>query len=313
MRRNAASGLAVGFAAIFFGTPAVQAQVAPVRQKLVCESLNRERKDCPARIRGNVRIVRLLGPQKCVHALNWRWTPSGITVTNNCRAEFEYDAEVDAAAEPAAAPAPVSATAPGATWTPGQRNAYDAGYLRGQNDARSRLSRNPQRHSADFDANTARFFHKGYEDGYTGAEREYRFAGTPGAWTVPQQDAYDRGYSAGLRDRGDNKNRNHKRYSREFSRDNESFFREGYEDAYDGRPRAYGETQTGATGVQTVTCESRDRRFTECPIDRGSRVRLLRALSTARCVEGETWGTRPGAIWVDAGCRAEFEVRPPRR
>lgn len=33
---------------------------------------------------------------------------------------------------------------------------------------------------------------------------------------------------------------------------------------------------------------------------------LVRQLSRSDCVEGRTWGQRPGLIWVNRGCRAEF-------
>jgi hypothetical protein len=63
----------------------------------------------------------------------------------------------------------------------------------------------------------------------------------------------------------------------------------------------------------TIICESNDmrRRYCRAPIRRD--VRLLNQLSQARCVEGETWGHDDRGIWVDRGCRAEFDLRPGRR
>lgn len=57
----------------------------------------------------------------------------------------------------------------------------------------------------------------------------------------------------------------------------------------------------------TITCSSNGRRVT-CDADTGGGVRLVRQLSGARCREGSTWGYDSRAIWVDRGCRAEFEV-----
>jgi hypothetical protein len=37
-------------------------------------------------------------------------------------------------------------------------------------------------------------------------------------------------------------------------------------------------------------------------------VRLRRQLSRDACVEGQTWGFDRDGIWVDKGCRAEFEI-----
>jgi hypothetical protein len=64
-----------------------------------------------------------------------------------------------------------------------------------------------------------------------------------------------------------------------------------------------------------ITVESRDgrrnsRRFDNYSVSRGRdvRVRLVRRLSDAPCVEGRSWGYNQNEIWVDRGCRAEFEV-----
>lgn len=58
-----------------------------------------------------------------------------------------------------------------------------------------------------------------------------------------------------------------------------------------------------------VRCESWDGRYATCPLPRGYRdAEVRRQLSRSACEEGYSWGLRRGAIWVDRGCRAEFEV-----
>ena len=57
----------------------------------------------------------------------------------------------------------------------------------------------------------------------------------------------------------------------------------------------------------TIRCSSNGRRVA-CNADTGGGVRLVRQLSGARCQEGSTWGYDSRAIWVDRGCRAEFEL-----
>lgn len=42
---------------------------------------------------------------------------------------------------------------------------------------------------------------------------------------------------------------------------------------------------------------------------RGDTVKLTRKLSDAPCIFGESWGYDQRGIWVDKGCRAEFEVK----
>lgn len=84
--------------------------------------------------------------------------------------------------------------------------------------------------------------------------------------------------------------------------------------------RLYGLVSTGAYGrdrgdrdlnrpVQTVYCESGDMKRHWCSEGIGRNVRLIRQRSEARCVEGRTWGVDKSGIWVDRGCRADFEVR----
>jgi hypothetical protein len=65
-----------------------------------------------------------------------------------------------------------------------------------------------------------------------------------------------------------------------------------------------------ATAVQasTVTCESRNGSYQSCPVDASNGVRLSRQLSSQGCWQNDTWGFDRNRIWVDRGCRAEFEV-----
>ena len=60
--------------------------------------------------------------------------------------------------------------------------------------------------------------------------------------------------------------------------------------------------------VQTVYCESGDNRRHWCSEGINARVRLIRQRK-GRCIEGRTWGVDRAGIWVDRGCRADFEVR----
>jgi hypothetical protein len=61
-----------------------------------------------------------------------------------------------------------------------------------------------------------------------------------------------------------------------------------------------------------VTCESTSGQKTECRIRDGAQmqgVQLIKQTSTAACTKYITWGVAPGVLWVDKGCRGEFEVR----
>jgi len=58
----------------------------------------------------------------------------------------------------------------------------------------------------------------------------------------------------------------------------------------------------------TITCASDDGQRVYCDADTRGGVRLVRQISGSRCDEGSTSGRDSRGIWVDAGCRAEFDV-----
>jgi hypothetical protein len=61
---------------------------------------------------------------------------------------------------------------------------------------------------------------------------------------------------------------------------------------------------------ENVLCESRDGRRHVCRHDMTNViVALLRRLSDAPCLPQQTWGWDQEGIWVDKGCRAEFQLQ----
>ncbi len=56
-----------------------------------------------------------------------------------------------------------------------------------------------------------------------------------------------------------------------------------------------------------IVCESRNRNFNECRVRTDNNVRLVRQLSRDECRRNRSWGFDSNRIWVDRGCRAEFE------
>ncbi len=59
---------------------------------------------------------------------------------------------------------------------------------------------------------------------------------------------------------------------------------------------------------QTVTCESRNFRYSYCRADTDNRVTLVRQRSSTRCRQYDNWGYDNRGVWVDRGCAAEFRV-----
>ena len=60
------------------------------------------------------------------------------------------------------------------------------------------------------------------------------------------------------------------------------------------------------TAANAYRCESEQGRHQECRAPAPGRQMLVRQLSETACVEGQTWGSRDGGVWVRGGCRGEF-------
>jgi len=58
----------------------------------------------------------------------------------------------------------------------------------------------------------------------------------------------------------------------------------------------------------TIRCESRNNRRNYCAADTRGGVSLIRQVGQAQCVQGRTWGFDARGIWVQAGCRGDFQV-----
>jgi hypothetical protein len=64
---------------------------------------------------------------------------------------------------------------------------------------------------------------------------------------------------------------------------------------------------TVMSGQTIVRCESKGSRR-ECRVANIREVAMRRQLSMAACIENESWGYSDDSIWVDRGCRADFDV-----
>lgn len=64
----------------------------------------------------------------------------------------------------------------------------------------------------------------------------------------------------------------------------------------------------GGRNNRTVVCASNRGAYRECNTGMRGEVFLSQRLNNSNsCVEGRTWGQRPGTVWVRGGCRAQFE------
>jgi hypothetical protein len=68
----------------------------------------------------------------------------------------------------------------------------------------------------------------------------------------------------------------------------------------------------GGAGMR-FDCQSEDYKYRECQLPVDGRARMVRQYSRptaagGTCQEGQSWGQRGDRVWVDRGCRAQFEV-----
>jgi len=60
--------------------------------------------------------------------------------------------------------------------------------------------------------------------------------------------------------------------------------------------------------ARILICESFDNRYNYCSVKHNGNIRIISQFSSAGCVKGRDWGYDRNGIWVDNGCRAEFEI-----
>jgi hypothetical protein len=58
----------------------------------------------------------------------------------------------------------------------------------------------------------------------------------------------------------------------------------------------------------TISCSSNNGKRNFCQVYTGRGVRLVNQRSGSACVQGQTWGWNSQGIWVDRGCRADFQI-----
>ncbi len=65
----------------------------------------------------------------------------------------------------------------------------------------------------------------------------------------------------------------------------------------------------GTAHAERIKCESQGKDRHHCKVDIGrARVELRDRLSDHTCKQGKSWDYDEDGIWVDDGCRAEFEI-----
>ena len=60
--------------------------------------------------------------------------------------------------------------------------------------------------------------------------------------------------------------------------------------------------------ARQVICSSINSRYAECRVPFRGEARILEQISNSPCIEGRTWGNKPGAVWVNTGLNISAEV-----
>jgi hypothetical protein len=63
-----------------------------------------------------------------------------------------------------------------------------------------------------------------------------------------------------------------------------------------------------AYAQQTISCNSYDGKKHYCPADTHAGVRMVKQRSGSPCTQGVSWDYDDRGIWVDKGCRADFQL-----
>lgn len=63
-----------------------------------------------------------------------------------------------------------------------------------------------------------------------------------------------------------------------------------------------------AQAMQNIRCESRNMHYQYCSVETKNHARLLQKHSFSDCEEGRSWGFDQHGVWVDHGCKGDFEV-----
>ena len=277
-----AVSLAIGHAA--YSSPAPLPQQAQI---ISCSSNDMKRKFCAADVSGGVQLVKQRSDAACVLNQTWGYSNDrGIWVDRGCRADFQVGNFDSGGADNSYSVYCASDN--------GRRNFCPA-----DTDGGVEMVRKRSDASCDYGSSW------GYEPRGVWVDRgcraDFRIGGGRGD--------RDRDRSADRdRDRDHDRQGDEDR-ARDRDRDAD---RDKDRDRDRDRNNGDGGQRPGDAEVQVVSCSSDDMNRRDCRVETHGSVRLIRQRSEADCVLGRTWGYDRHGIWVDRGCRADFEVGAAR-
>lgn len=60
--------------------------------------------------------------------------------------------------------------------------------------------------------------------------------------------------------------------------------------------------------AREVICSSIGSQYQACAVPFRGRAIITQQISQSACIEGQSWGQKPGQVWVNRGCRARFGI-----
>jgi hypothetical protein len=243
------------------------------RTTIRCESQDERTRYCTADIRGGVRLVNQLSRSSCIEGRSWGYDQRGIWVSDGCRADFAIDSY-------------------------GYGN--DDYYGRGRDGyGRNRVIRCESTNSRTVYCNVDTRYGVRLLAQHSRAQCvEGRTWGwnSRGVWVSRGCRAQFQIGGRGYDDRYGYGNGNGYGYGNG-----------GY--GYGNNGGGYG-SGYGYGGGQRITCQSQDGRYNFCRISGGylRQAQVVRQMSQSECRYNYSWGFRSDGVWVDRGCRAEFEI-----
>jgi hypothetical protein len=291
---------------------AASASPTPQGQTVSCNSDDMRRHYCEMDTRGGVRLIKQNSNAACIVDRSWGYDRRGIWVDHGCRAEFEVLAA-------SASPTPQGQTV--SCDSNDMRRHYCEVDTRGgvrllkQNSNAACIVDRSWGYDrrgiwvdhgcrADFEVGNARW--NGWDNGYNiycasdDGRRHLCPTDTSGGVQLIRQRSNascDLGRSWGYNNRGVWVDRGCRADFQIGSSNDDDRWRRG---------EGGGEGRGNRGGV--IYCASDDMRQHSCPADTRRGVRLIRQRSDADCIFERTWGYSRNEIWVDRGCRADFQV-----
>jgi hypothetical protein len=296
-------------------------------QTISCSSDDGHRHYCPADTRGGVQLLKQRSDSPCQQGSSWGFDRGGVWVDRGCRADFTVSAYQYRG--------PVSGGGDGVTIscssddggrhycsaTPGRvrliqqrsESACQEGYSWGSDGrgiwvdhgCRADFAVDSYQYGGGSDQGGGNTISCSSDDG----GRHYCQTNTRGRIRLARQrseSACREGYSWGLDGRGIWVDHGCRAdftveggwgggdWDRDHDRDHDRDWNRG--------------DNNGSDADLVVSCASDDMHRHTCPVDTRGGVQLLKQRSDSSCRQGYSWGYNRRGIWVDHGCRADFQV-----